>query len=278
MKVIRTIGATAVLVFLGSAVPAFAQEHPEESKPAQHQDQAKPVEHEEQAKPAQQEERGKPAKHDAQPKATKQEEQPKPEQQEAAKPVEHINANTVQHTQRAKPQKPEQSDKPEGAATEKPIEPKVAQQARAAQGMSRAQPVNQQESKQQESKEVAQSQSNLNSSHQQQRNGSPQRTAEETQRQHAEPALRLSSRGQGRIPDDRFRSNFGREHVFVIESPQMEGGYSRFQYGGYSFGFVQPWPTAWFYTDNMYIDYIDGGYYLYNPYYPGSRVMISVVI
>jgi hypothetical protein len=26
------------------------------------------------------------------------------------------------------------------------------------------------------------------------------------------------------------------------------------------------------------VDFIDGGYYLYNPYYPGSRVMISVVL
>ena len=58
----------------------------------------------------------------------------------------------------------------------------------------------------------------------------------------------------------------------------MVGGYSRFQYGGYWFGFVQPWPVAWYYTDDVYVDYIDGGYYLYNPYYPGTRVSINVVI
>jgi hypothetical protein len=105
-----------------------------------------------------------------------------------------------------------------------------------------------------------------------------QRTPAEVQRQRAVPALRLSARGSARIPDDRFRANFGREHVFVISQPVMVGGYSRFQYGGFWFGFVQPWPVGWYYTDDVYVDYIDGGYYLYNPYYPAARVSISVVL
>jgi hypothetical protein len=92
------------------------------------------------------------------------------------------------------------------------------------------------------------------------------------------PALHLSARGSARIPDDRFRANFGREHVFVISQPVMVGGYSRFQYGGFWFGFVQPWPVGWYYTDDVYVDYIDGGYYLYNPYYPDARVSISVAL
>jgi hypothetical protein len=92
------------------------------------------------------------------------------------------------------------------------------------------------------------------------------------------PELRLSVRGGGRIPDARFRSNFGHDHFFRIGSPVMVGGYSRFQYSGFWFGFVDPWPSDWYYTDDVYVDYIDGGYYLYNPYYPGARVSISVVI
>ena len=103
-----------------------------------------------------------------------------------------------------------------------------------------------------------------------------QRSATEEQRQRSEPALRLSARGEGRIPDDRFRSNFGRGHEFRIGSPRMVGGYSRFQYGGYRFGFVDPWPVGWYYTDDVYVDYIDGGYYLCNPDYPGVRVAISI--
>ena len=61
-------------------------------------------------------------------------------------------------------------------------------------------------------------------------------------------------------------------------SPKMVEGYSRFQYGGYWFGFVEPWPEDWYYTDDVYVDYADGGYYLYNPYYPGVRVEIIVVL
>src|SRR5277367_4434591 len=105
-----------------------------------------------------------------------------------------------------------------------------------------------------------------------------QHTQQDTARQHSQPALRLSVRGSGRIPDDRFHSNFGREHEFRIGTPVMVGGYSRFQYGGYWFGFVQPWPVGWYYTDNVYVDYVDGGYYMYNPYYPGARFSISVVL
>ena len=98
------------------------------------------------------------------------------------------------------------------------------------------------------------------------------------ERQRSQPALRLSARGSGRIPDDRFRSNFGRGHDFHMGNPVLVGGYSRFQYGGFWFGFVQPWPSGWYYTDDVYIDYVDGGYYMYNPYYPGARFSISVVI
>ncbi|HKN23856.1 MAG TPA: hypothetical protein VJX72_03340, partial [Candidatus Acidoferrum sp.] len=101
---------------------------------------------------------------------------------------------------------------------------------------------------------------------------------QEEARQRAQPELRLSERGSGRIPDDRFRSHFGREHHFHMGNPVMVGGYSRFQYGGFWFGFVEPWPDGWYYTDDFYIDYVDGGYYMYNPYYPGARFAITVVL
>src|SRR5271163_2464228 len=67
--------------------------------------------------------------------------------------------------------------------------------------------------------------------------GQPQRSAEAQQRQRSQPALRLSARSSARIPDDRFRANFGSEHVFVINEPVLVGGFSRFQYGGFWFGF-----------------------------------------
>lgn len=106
----------------------------------------------------------------------------------------------------------------------------------------------------------------------------PQRTAEAQKQQSSRPAVRLSVRTTIRIPDDRFHANFGHEHVFVISEPVMVGGFSRFQYSGFWFGFIDPWPEGWYYTDDVYVDYIDGGYYLCNPYYPGVRVSISVVV
>ena len=94
--------------------------------------------------------------------------------------------------------------------------------------------------------------------------------------QHEQQAQRAGTDNH-RIPDDRFHANFGREHVFVINRPVIIEGQPRFQYGGYWFGFSQPWPVGWLYTDNVYVDYVDGGYFLYNPFHPGIRVVIIVI-
>jgi hypothetical protein len=93
--------------------------------------------------------------------------------------------------------------------------------------------------------------------------------------QHEQQAERAGG-NHGRIPDDHFRANFGREHVFIINRPVIIEGQPRFQYGGYWFGFGQPWPGDWAYTDNVYVDYVDGGYYLYNPFHPGIRIVVIV--
>ena len=82
----------------------------------------------------------------------------------------------------------------------------------------------------------------------------------------------------GRIPDDRFRAHFGRDHSFRINRPTMVAGHRRFRYGGYWFGFIDPWPVGWYYTDEVYVDYFDGGYYLYNRVHPGIRIAINVVL
>jgi len=59
-------------------------------------------------------------------------------------------------------------------------------------------------------------------------------------------------------------------------------GYPRFSYGGYSFMLVDPWPDSWgndwYGADDLYIDYVDGGYYLYNRSYPGVGLAITVAL
>jgi hypothetical protein len=91
----------------------------------------------------------------------------------------------------------------------------------------------------------------------------------------AEPQQRASASGNrgGRIPDDRFKANFGREHSFHVSQSDYQG--HRFQYGGYSFGFVDAWPSNWLYTQDVYVVEIDGVYYLCNPTYPGVNVALS---
>jgi hypothetical protein len=186
-------------------------------------------------------------------------------------------ARQEQHDEEAKPEnKPEakpakqEETKPAKQEAASPEKQQEAQPAKHEQAKPAKQDAAKPEKQQQAKAHPEQAKSN-NQQH-------AQRTPAEEQRQRAVPALRLSARGSARIPDDRFRANFGHAHVFVISQPVMVGGYSRFQYGGFWFGFVQPWPVGWYYTDDVYVDYIDGGYYLYNPYYPDARVSISVVL
>ena len=85
-----------------------------------------------------------------------------------------------------------------------------------------------------------------------------------------------------RIPDDRFRGYFGPEHGFRIYGlPFMVvGGYPRFQYQGYWISLVDPWPeywgNDWYDNDDVYVAYVDNGYYLYNRRYPNVGIAIRI--
>jgi outer membrane biosynthesis protein TonB len=104
-----------------------------------------------------------------------------------------------------------------------------------------------------------------------------QQAAHQQQQQHSSHAAPVQeAQHGGRIPDDRFRAHFGQEHRFRV----TEANYSshRFQYGGYWFGFVDPWPTNWLYTQDVYVVDIDGVYYLCNAMYPGVNIALSVTL
>lgn len=240
MNRLNTLSATALFLLLGLAVPAIAlQEKPEENaKPPKQEQPAKP-EKQEQAKP----EKQAPAKSQQQTKAPKQEEQAKPVKQAQATPEKQEQAKPAKQAQAKTQTQPKQQ------------QPKAQQQAKA-----------QPQTKQQPKLQTA-------SSH-----GAPQRSQQAMATQRSQPALHLSARGSARIPEDRFRASFGSGHNFHMGNPVIVGGFSRFQQGGFWFGFVDPWPVGWYYTDDFYIDYVDGGYYMYNPYYPGARFALTVVI
>jgi hypothetical protein len=250
MKPIGTISAAALLLLFGAVAPSYAiqDQHEQEAKPPK-QEPAKP-EKQEEAKPPKQEPQAKPEKQqDAKP--PKQESQAKPEKQQEPKAAKQQPQAKPEKQQQAKAAKPAPQAKPEKQEEAKAAKPAREQPAKAAKQAPQSKAGNQQHA---------------------------QRTEAEQQRQRAVPALRLSARGTGRIPDDRFRSSFGESHTFVINEPVLVGGYSRFQYSGFWFGFVEPWPDGWYYTDNVYVDYVDGEYFLINPYYPGARVGISVIL
>jgi hypothetical protein len=246
MKAAALISTGVLILLLGSVVPTYAQDsHEQDSKPPKQEKQAKPE---------------KP--------------QAKPEKQQESKP-EKQQAGPEQRQQAKGQQAQQQQEKPA----------KQEEQQRQAKGQQQGQEKQQQQQAKQEQQQAKGHQEQQQKQEQarggqqgQQHQQHAQRTPDEDRRQRAEPALRLSVRGQGRIPDDRFRSNFGREHIFRISSPRMVDGYSRFEYGGYWFGFVQPWPDGWYYTDDVYVDFADGEYFLFNPNYPDVRVSLSVVI
>ena len=87
-----------------------------------------------------------------------------------------------------------------------------------------------------------------------------------------------------RVPENRYRQYYGPQHVFRLYRYPMEvyGGYPRFQYGGFWFGFVDPWPEywsdRWYDNDDVYIVYSDDGYYLYNRRHPRDRIAITFYV
>jgi hypothetical protein len=257
MKPIRLIGTGALFLLLGIGAPAYArQDKPDDhggaaAKPAQQQ--AKPTQ--QGARPAQQQQ-AKPAEQHAAP-APRQQPAAKPaaRQQPAAKPA------AARQQTAAKPVARPQQARATTAA-------KPAARSQQARTTTAARPAARQ------AQQPAQAKQQTNSA----QRGNVQRTAAEQQTQRSQPAVRESGRTSTRIPTAQYNSNFGSGHRFRMGNPEMVGGYSRFQYGGFWFGFVQPWPADWYYTDDVYIVFVDGGYYMYDPYYPGSRIEISVVM
>ena len=82
------------------------------------------------------------------------------------------------------------------------------------------------------------------------------------------------------IPRNRFNGSFGRGHFFRIGRPIFYGRSARFQYGGFWFNFAGPapayWGPDWYDSDQVYIDYSAGGYYLFDNRYPGQGIPLEV--
>ena len=117
---------------------------------------------------------------------------------------------------------------------------------------------------------------------QQKKNAKPEERNAQQEEKNTKPAEKNAQQEQhaagnrDRIPADRYKANFGQQHTFRVS----QGDYRnhRFAYGGYSFGFVDPWPSNWLYTQNVYVIEIDGMYYLCNPMYPGVNLALTFTL
>jgi hypothetical protein len=79
------------------------------------------------------------------------------------------------------------------------------------------------------------------------------------------------------IREEHYAAYFGPVHRFRIVQPVIVAGRPRFHYGGYWFVIGRPLPPGWYYTDEVYVDYMDGGYYMVSPVHPGIRVSIDIL-
>ena len=102
--------------------------------------------------------------------------------------------------------------------------------------------------------------------------------------QHGTSAEHGKARPAGKgahIPDPQFKAHFGNQHKFVVNrvltTTTVVPNQTQFVYVGYTFIFVDPWPSDWLFTDDCYIDYVDDEYFLFDVFHPGVRVALFVV-
>lgn len=242
MQFFRAIGAAALLLLVGTSVPA----HPQQNRQNDKQGKAGKEQGKEQraARPSAQKQRSQDQPQ--QPQARGQQQRNEPQERERAQPA--------QQQRRAQQQ---QGQRPQQARQQQPQ--RTRQQATAWQ---------------QKRGWVQQGAWREHSNWQQSR-------AQRWEEDHRTWAQR-GGYGGYYIPQARFSVYFGSQHWFRMRSrPTIYMGFPRFSYGGFSFLLVDPWPEYWadnwYDTDDVYVDY-DDGYYLFNRRHPGIRLAITVVL
>ena len=247
MRPIGVLGTTTMFLLLGLSFPARASQDPQE-KPQKQEQPAKPEKQ-------QQAQADKQQQQHAQQQAKGQQDQQQKQQQQ-------------QHAQQAQADKQQQQH--------------AQQQAKGQQDQQRQQQ-NQYAQQQQYRPQQVKMQSPQEQHQQQteQRSVWQERRATNWQSEHRDWQQRGGYNGY-RIPQDHYTTYFGPSHAFRMYSYPVVvvGGYPRFQYGGYYFNVVDPWPqywsNNWYANDDVYVDYYGGGYYLHNRRYPQDRIAISV--
>jgi len=167
-------------------------------------------------------------------------------------------AYAQEHEQEKKPEQKQEQAKPAKQQQAKPAKQEAAK------------PVKQQAQHEQQAAKSAK----------QPQQAARQQQAKPVQQQHrsqqAQTKRGPAAGGHGSIPDAKFRASFGSSHTFHVNRSQFANGSGRFQYGGFWFNAVNPWPVGWLYTDAVYVDYLNGGYFLCDPIHPGVYISINI--
>ena len=280
MKPVKIIGAATVIFLFGIGLPAYARQD-KQDKPQQQEQPAEP-EKQPEAKPQQQQQ------HAQQQAKGKQDQQQKQQQQHAQQAQADKQQQHAQ--QQAKGQQDQQQKQQQQHAQQAQADKQQQQHAQQAQADKQQQQHAQQQQQnlnrqQQPRPQQVKMQSPQAQRQQQveQRDVWQERRAKNWQSEHRDWQQRGGYKGYS-IPQDHYTSYFGPSHAFRMYSyPVMVvGGYPRFQYGGYFFNVVDPWPqywsNDWYANDDVYVDFYGGGYYLHNRRYPRDRIAISVNI
>jgi outer membrane biosynthesis protein TonB len=181
-------------------------------------------------------------------------------------------AYAQEHEQEKKPEQKQQPAKPAKQQAVKPVKQQAVKPVKQqAQHEQQAKPAKQpqQAARQQQAKPAKQPQQAARQ--QQAKPGQQQQRSQQAQANRGPAAG-----GHGSIPDAKFRASFGSSHTFHVNQSEFANGSGRFQYGGYWFNAVNPWPVGWLYTDNVYVDFLNGGYFLCDPVHPGVYISINI--
>ncbi|HZZ38379.1 MAG TPA: hypothetical protein VFE06_04545 [Acidobacteriaceae bacterium] len=179
-----------------------------------------------------------------------QQDQAPPPKQDESKPAKKDEAKPAKPTRETKDAKPRQGD-------QQPMHPAQPDKA----------------DKQQPKTDRQQAKPATRNERQSSANPAPPQSAHQG---HGQPAGR-----NARIPDNDFKAHFGRPHAFavrqVVTTTRVVPNQTQFAYGGYTFIFLDPWPDDWAPSDDCYIDYMDGEYFLIDVAHPGVRIALSII-
>jgi len=280
MRFVTVTGTAAVFLCMATMIPGYAQH--EENKQGERKGGGPAQQREQHAPPGQQQHAERPQ----QPERAQQPPQQQPRVQQQQRP-ERVQQPQVQQQQQRPERVQQQQQRPERVQQPQPQQQqRVQQRVQPQQQQQRAQRTQPyrvpQQRTQQQARGWQQQRGWLQQGAWQGKNNFQQFRSQRWASDHRTWSQR-GGYGGYYIPQQTFGLYFGLGHYFRIGvQPSMYLGYPRFQYGGYSFLLLDPWPSDWdpnwYDADDLYIDWDDDGYYLYNRSYPYERLAVTIIV